>query len=429
MENKKTSFCVLPWLHSFVNVDGSYQVCCLSEEFNNKIIDSDGNPYNLSNRPSLEDVMNSDFMKNLRLKMINGEWDLLCSRCHETETMGGTSRRNLENLQYKDQIQELINETKTDGKIKFKFKLIDYRLGNLCNLQCRMCNPFSSNQWIKSWNTVKPKLEQITDEELKRLEFSDWTEGDALLEEFTQKIEDTNQIHFAGGEPFINNKMIKMLEICCEKGLAHKITLSYNTNVTQLPKRLMELWKEFKAIKLLCSIDGHKAVNEYIRFPSNWSHIDKNFMFLDENFHALKIQEIILSTTVQIYNILELRDLYKYLSKFKNITPALNLINLNYPSYMSTKVLSVEAKSLAEIRLVEIAEDLKKSLVNEKDNYLIDNIYQSIEFMKSEDFSSMSLSFIKVNKDIDNLKKLSLEKSLPELNYYIKKQILNSIRI
>ena len=30
--SEKSPFCILPWIHSFVNSNGNYQVCCTSEE-------------------------------------------------------------------------------------------------------------------------------------------------------------------------------------------------------------------------------------------------------------------------------------------------------------------------------------------------------------------------------------------------------------
>ena len=37
-----------------------------------------------------------------------------------------------------------------------------------------------------------------------------------------------------------------------------------------------EDWKKFKKVILVASIDGYKDINEYIRFPSKWSAIEKN---------------------------------------------------------------------------------------------------------------------------------------------------------
>jgi len=131
-----------------------------------------------------------------------------------------------------------------------------------------------------------------------------------------------------------------------------------------------------------------------------------------------KRQEIILSSTVQIYNVLELKDLYNYLKKFKNIVKALNLINLHEPSYLQTTVLPLEVKALATQRLLEVARDLENESLGTYE-YLRENIFQTINYMNQQDHSNKLLVFRKVNTAIDKLKGLSLHDSIPELNAFL----------
>ena len=424
LKDKTKTFCVLPWIHSYVNSNGAYQVCCTADEYHKGIPDNNGVIFNINNRPNVNEIMNSDFMKSLRAKMLEGEWSATCTRCLETEKLEGVSRRLLENLEHSDSIDNLIQKTKEDGEIQVKLKTLDYRLGNLCNLQCRMCSPFSSENWIKDWNDVMPPQDHLSLEQVSYYKNFDWIKKDFLLEEFKEKIIGVERIHFAGGEPLLSPQMSKILKECIHLGLAKNISISYNTNATVLPKEVLNLWKEFKEIKLLCSIDGFDEVNSYIRFPSKWSIIDTNLKYLDNHADELNITEILLSCTVQIYNVLSLRDLYEYASDFKKIIPAINLINLNFPDYMSSKVLPVDAKLEAEIRLLQIAKKLEVK-IPESHLYLIDNIYQIINFMNQEDLTSELSKFKKINSQIDKKKKFKLSESIPELNKYLINYYLN----
>jgi len=413
------SFCVLPWLHSFVNINGNYQVCCTSEEFHLGIQDEEGKFLNIKNRPSLESVVNSNLMKELRKRMLEGRWSEGCTRCFNAEKSGGISRRIIENNKYADQLSIMVNGTSQDGAIsKFEIKYLDYRLGNLCNLECRMCGPHSSSRWIKDWNTVKPENERITPETKAKLESFDWIEQECLIEEFKEKVVGAEHLHFAGGEPLINPQMAKMLKICIDLNVAHKMTLSYNTNLTQLPPSVLELWKKFKAIRLLVSVDGFGKVNDYIRYPSKWEVIDKNLTFLDEHFKEYKIEEVLLSTTVQIYNVLSLRELYHYLTKFKNVIPAMNLVNLYTPSYLKTTLLPADAKKLATQRLLEVSSKLKNVLPATY-SYLEGNIHQIITFMNQDDLSSQLPVFKTVNGNIDRVKNVKLSDHIPELSFFL----------
>ncbi len=414
MINRNT-FCVLPWIHSFVNSNGAYQVCCTSEEHHEGIPDPNDNYYNIKNKPKLEDVRNAEFMKSLRLKMLSGEWDKICTRCFETERLDGTSRRMIENSEHQSLLEELIKSTHEDGTIKNQLQTLDYRLGNKCNLECRMCGVFSSEKWVADWNKVKPAKEALTEEQLNDFRKINWPEDPYLVEEFRGKQGLVERIHFGGGEPLISKQMTALLQECVTSGLSKNITLSYNTNITVLPKDVLHLWKEFKGVKLLCSVDGFNEINEYIRYPSNWGQVDKNLHFLDENFNELGLVEVLLSTTVQIYNVLNLNELYNYVSGFRNITPALNLINLHFPIYLSSQVLPPGAKKIATERLVKIAKSLDGTLLPEQ-NYLLENIYQIINFMNERDLSKKLGEFKKTNKKFDELKNVKFSKSLPELN-------------
>jgi sulfatase maturation enzyme AslB (radical SAM superfamily) len=417
------SFCVLPWIHSFINSDGNYQVCCTSEEHHRGIPDSEGKFYNIKDQPSQEEVMNSDFMKQVRIDMLNGKWNKVCARCVITEQSGGISRRIIENQEYERLNESIVKNTKEDGHIKIEFKTIDYRLGNLCNLECRMCGPHSSARWLKDWNTVKPEPEQINEALREKYENFDWIEKDYLLGEFKEKLQHVEKLHFAGGEPLFTPQMAQMLKFCVDMDVAKNIILSYNTNVTTLPPAVLELWKEFKGVRLLCSIDGFDKVNEYVRYPSKWKVIDQNLTFLDENFETYKIQEILLSCTVQVYNVLQIPDLYDYLKKFKNIVPAINLINLHIPFYLRTTVLPIDSKAIAELRLLKIYEELEKTLPD-RYKYLLDNIHQIINFMKEEDMSKYIPLFLKVNLNIDKAKGIHFKDYIPELYDVVAKNVL-----
>lgn len=419
------TFCVLPWIHSFVNSNGLYQVCCTAEEYHDAILKDDLSPFSITDRPSMNEVMNSRFMKDLRIKLLSGEGSSICTRCTETEKHGGISRRILENNQLEAEVKSLIETTSQDGSIPISIQSVDYRLGNQCNLQCRMCSPFSSNKWIEDWNYIMPASDHLDQTKIDYYNGFTWFEGDLFLDEFSSKLKNIKRLHFAGGEPLLSKNMVHLLLRCIELKVSNQIILSYNTNITVLPKQVLDCWKSFKEVRLLCSIDGFDKVNDYIRHPSKWKQIDLNLKYLDENCKLFNIREILISTTVQLYNILTLNDLYIYVSKFTNILPALNLINLTFPHCLSTQVLPRSAKIESTENLLAIKKELEGKLST---NYIFlsDNIDQIIKFMNEKDNSDLLYKFKTFNRKYDQLKKTKLSESLPELykhlmNYYLMK--------
>lgn len=351
-------FCPLPWLHSFVNNDGTIQVCCTGEEYDNAILDNSGNAFQIRDYPDVEQVHNSEFMKNLRLQMLSGKLPEICTRCIEQEQSGSISRREVELQKYSQLSKTLIEQTSPTGEIKVNIKSLDYRLGNLCNLQCRMCHPKASTNWIDDYLVLKKGLIDDNDVTIVGQEYQLTTPAgrDILLEDFEKKIHACEDLHFGGGEPLISPTMLKILNRCVEEKIAHKIKLTYNTNLTMLPEKVLELWKHFRAIELYVSIDAVGDLNNYIRYPSKWEDIDKNMHFIDNNFQTYNISKVLVSTTVQLNNIFHLEKIYKYLSQFQNISELPNLVPIMNPVYMRFALLPTNLKNEVNRKLKKISQ-------------------------------------------------------------------------
>ena len=415
-----TSYCPLAWTHSFINQDGSYQVCCSSEEFDNHIRDDHGNKIFISDQRSSEDVLNSNFMNDLRAKMLKGEWPELCKRCKITEDHGGSSRRNIEILNYEKENDEFIKKTSLDGKAFIKITSADFRLGNLCNLQCRMCNPRSTQLWIKEWNEIKPEREKFSKEVMDSYSEYHWIDSESLVKDVENKAKYLTHIHFAGGEPLIVPQMSKILQKCIDAGAAKNITLTYNTNLVTMPQKVLDLWRSFKAVKILASIDAYGDLNHYIRYPANWDKIDKNLGLIEKMHAEYNIIECIVSTTVQVLNILRIEDLYEYLAQFKFIVPVPNLINVYMPTYFKTTVLPPDLKEIASEKFLRLKEKYEKNIPDHY-KYLSDNIDQIVKFMNSEDEYTTTdgfKEFIDFQMKFDQSRNIDLYHFYPEFKKY-----------
>lgn len=60
----------------------------------------------------------------------------------------------------------------------------------------------------------------------------------------------------SGGEPLINRGHQEILQHLIEKGESQNIKIEYNTNLSVIPPKLIELWSHFKKVKLFVSLDG-----------------------------------------------------------------------------------------------------------------------------------------------------------------------------
>ena len=416
---KESTYCPLAWVHSFINQNGNFQLCCTSEEFDNNIKDDDGKPINIAHNYSSAEVMNTKYMKDIRLQMLNGKWPKICGRCKISENLGGVSRRQVEIKNYQNINKEIIEKTTEDGTSKSPIISADYRLGNLCNLQCRMCNPRSTKLWIKEWNDMKEGSEVFSEEVMQSYNEYHWIDSDSLVNDFKDKAPTLSHIHFAGGEPLLVPQMKTVLEACIESGNAKNITLTYNTNMTILPKSVLNLWKEFNGVKILASIDAIGDLNSYIRYPSKWDKIEENLKFIDKHHEEYNIQECMMSVTVQILNILHLDKIYKYLSQFEFIVPIPNLVNLHFPTYFQTAILPTKLKMIAAIKLKHIKDKYQDNIPDHY-QYLIENIPQVSNFLnhKNQDPGFEFEKFINFQKKFDSSKNLNITEILPEFKPY-----------
>ena len=405
-----------------MNNGGEYQVCCTGEEGNNYILDDNNKPINIKDNPKIDKVMNSKFMMDLRLEMINGSLPDYCNRCVKTEASGGASRRIIENRHYVNLIDDLKNSTKINGEIPIKLLNIDYRLGNSCNLICRMCNPKSSKRWVEQIKKLSPDLQELDyKEDLERYLNINWNSSDVIVNDFKGKSDYVERLHFAGGEPLFSKKMINLLEHCIKLKMSDKITLSYNTNLTVLPGEVLELWKHFKEVKLLVSLDGVGQLDDYIRYPSNFNKIHENLTFLDKKHFEFNISEILVSVTVQLNNIFHLDKFLDYLNQFDFVIKIPNFMVLYFPDYLQINCLPKNLMMMASIKINELIKRFENQGVKDSD-FLVQNLLQVKGYLlrqyREEERQKLFEQFIRFSKEFDEGKNLSLTSVNPEFKTF-----------
>lgn len=414
---KKDLICPLPWMQSFVNRKGDYRLCCTSEETDNQLFDENDFLITVESGHSLEQIMNAPLMKTVRQMMLRGEWPQWCKRCTLDEKRGGVSRRMIE-MQFREPLRKFfVENTLPDGALK-KFEILeaDYRLGNKCNLQCRMCSPNSSLRCLEYWNEVVTPRHKVSYLEEQRLKNIKWFDSDDFIRDFKMKVPTLEVVHFAGGEPLISPRMLDVLEMAIKDGYAHKISLSYNTNLAFVPEKIWELWRKFKRVKLLVSIDGIGKLNEYIRLGSQWEQLVNNLERVEQFCTELPQTEVIFCTTVQACNVLEIDQFFPFLKKFKHFVGMPNFVNLYHPPYLSTRILPKEIKEIAKSRALKLFDDSERALPPHYD-YLRQNIKNIIQYMDGESEEDFE-SFIAFTKRVDKRFDLQTINYLPHLASY-----------
>ena len=244
---KSATFCILPWVSLATNASGNLRVCCNvipGEGFIKKPevdIESKINPYKIF-KDNIQEAWNSETYTTLRKQMLDGERPEMCARCFKEEDAGiVSSRQRWNNHKWNDPNKEYTADA------PFDIKYVDIRLSNLCNLKCRMCNPYTANLWVKEWHLVNDALDPSEAERLSRM---DWPTRDKVWENLFSIAHTVDEIYLTGGEPTVIKEQIKLLDYFIDNGTAKDIRLKYNTNLVKLPPWIIEKWSHFKKVKL-----------------------------------------------------------------------------------------------------------------------------------------------------------------------------------
>ena len=400
----KDTYCALPWMHLYANEMGEIHPCCVSTEKGKPAHDSSGNAYRVYRDGDLERAWNSPYMTTIRRQMLSGQRPEKCAKCYENEDHGSYSYRQGMNSRFAEWVGKNRADARSDGTADFEITFMDLRLGNLCNLRCRMCSPISSKSLIAEWLEIRGLPPDSTAADQWRN--VNWFEDESFWGVLSRHLPSLERLHFAGGEPLIIPQMYTFLEKIVATGHANKITLSYNTNMTTLPDRVFPLWKQFKSVNVMCSIDGYGAVNDYIRDPSKWDKIAANLMKLDALAPEHGVQASI-NTTVQIYNVLNLPQLLNFMAttfKHINITP--DIKPLTFPPYFSIQALPSRQKNLANEALLQFVP---------KTQGLGSRIQGLLSFMNAEDRSDLFPEFLRVTAIYDRKRGQSVFEVIPEL--------------
>tara|TARA_B100000085_G_scaffold48500_1_gene41797 strand:+ start:288 stop:1580 length:1293 start_codon:yes stop_codon:yes gene_type:complete len=311
-------FCAAPWTHTYVSPQGERRLCCASREeasFQKQYIDS-GTAEGKFEPVSLEEHWNSDYMKDIRKRMLNGEKLSQCDVCNDQILNLHTYRKYFTETLFPHKVDDLVANTKEDGHYDPMPISYDYRISNLCNFKCRMCG----EQLSSSWETEKKKYDLI---DVKQ---EPWLEPNTrksiskfqveVLEEELQRAVDNKtieEIYWVGGEPLMFERHWTIMQQLVDNGHAKNVTVRYNTNLSRVKYKDYNLWDmlpHFKNVNICASIDGAYEVGEFIRDGLKWDEWIDNFesgMFLIDQFGD---DAMVFDVTLTTPGLLHLKDLF-----------------------------------------------------------------------------------------------------------------------
>ena len=298
---------MLPWVSLEASPIGTVRPCCLADD---ELLDDAGQKFSLLTA-DFASIQNSTAMTQLREQFLAGEKPQTCRKCWNEERAGRTSKRMHTINRLKHTITD--REWTQDAK---PLMFLDLKLGNICNLKCRICGSWSSSQFAAEEISFLPREEQKKSHAYTMLRAGAWPrENKSFWQEVDSVLSDIRYIEFTGGEPFMIEQHFEMLQGIVDRGIAHQVEIHYNTNGTQYPEQAVEIWKHFKTVEIAFSIDDLGSRFEYQRTNAVWSDVVYNidrFCLLREHYPNIQLQ---CCSTVNIFNIRYLDQLANWIAQ------------------------------------------------------------------------------------------------------------------
>jgi len=413
MHNEIGNNCILTHLHTSAEPIGTVRSCCIAREH---IKHSDGTTYSIHN-DTIDDILNSNYMKNLRQQLRNGEKPSNCSTCWEDESKGKESKRQIYNNIFLNWEQMKVD---WDSEPK---NLVDLQMsiGNVCNLKCRTCAPSHSSKWVK----------EIKDRETENWSKENWQAYvgnnkesfalDSSNSKVWQDIDNWSQtvrrLEIMGGEPFYTKAFKKLTNKLIANGTSNHIKMNLSTNGTMFDQKFIDLLLDnFENLGINLSIDGTGKHFDYIRHGNDWKNVESNLVkfhkMLEEQESTKALIRLGISVTITIspLNFYYLRDIHQY---FEDNYPLFRIWNnpVYYPQHYRISNIPNDIKTKYLDRIINPTNYGLSNWSSEKYNDILSIINHAKVDCNNEQWNN----FILETNRADAYRKENFKETFPEL--------------
>lgn len=355
------TICMVPYRELHINTYGKYRNCCIQKEVMGRMDFKVEDPNEWFKEDSSLSILRNYLKTDIK--------HYSCTKCWKLEEQGLSSYRMNWNNQYIE---------RNDTDLTPRIEVLDLRLGNRCNLKCRMCN----STWS---NLISAEIEQLkemgvyntyTQMPITGIVKQEDTFMDNLLE-FIKKTPSIKEIKLAGGEPFAMPEVEEFLYKLVDENLTN-FEISFLTNTVMVKDRVVETLEKFKSTHIQCSIDGVGELFEYQRNPSKWEIVEKNF----KKLYDAKLT-VNMTPCWSNLNVLSIVDFLEWTHNFPKSHVAYNEVNT--PSYLDWRLVPLQErkKLLQKLKVMnfhpKIHKDYKKFIdkfENEVRDYTEEEIVQ-----------------------------------------------------
>lgn len=285
----------------------------------------------------IKEMWHGEEMTKVRQTFLDGDMPNECRNCQ--------NRIQPRNEWLNQRLGKYVNDEMFVLDPELKPLQIDFHLSNKCNLQCIMCASWATRNWAKD----EKKLNEI-DPSFNRTVVPNYELDVEKFKNAKEMFSKVVRFDFKGGEPMLHESMVEMLRNFVEWGYAPNMMVSYVTNASIVNEEAIDLWKYFKEVRLVVSVDGTDELFSYIR-GFDFDVFEKNVKIYDSipNVNGLH------NVAISIYNILDIGTINDWmmgrdLERFPCEKSGGNYYydcNVLFPTYLDVKILPPKYKKMA----------------------------------------------------------------------------------
>ena len=290
-------YCAAPWRGLHINPQGNVKTCCA------------GNPNMLGNlnASTIEEILNTDLMTEIRTSLAQGIPHEYCSNCVKAERFGADSERAWHN-----RVNPNFDYAAAGDRYHYPV-IFDVRWNTTCNLSCNYCGPSCSSKWAGIKNIpfrsgTRPYYEQV-------------------CEFLQQHGEHIHEVALVGGEPLLLPENDRLLDVIPESTI---ITLITNMSVDLTKNKIFKKLSQRRNVGWSMSFDNIGDRFEYVRHGADWKLLQDNLQtvkyLMKNNGHWGGIHAV--------YNIYSATQLCEFRQFAEDTGTTVLWQNLFYPDYL-----------------------------------------------------------------------------------------------
>lgn len=283
---------------------------------------------------------NSDYKKQVRNEMLQGQRPSECNYCWKVEDSGQTIS---DRVILSSKFDSVFNYSKIKTTDTFDPTYLEVSFSNACNFACAYCGPEYSSKWVNEIKTNGPYINSgyyngNIDEQYKDKEFNPYI--DAFWNYLPQMYPNLKTLRITGGEPLMSrytNQLLNYINDNPNKNL----TLVVNTNlgVTSAKlnifiRKLKLIQNKVKRIDIATSGESYGARAEYVRDGLNYTKWYNNCIMVLDKIPKVRLH------IMSAYNLFSITSFTQFLTDIKKLKDSYKrvFISISYvrdPSFMS----------------------------------------------------------------------------------------------